>query len=241
MKAVLLKEINSFFGSVTGYLVIGVFLVANGLFLWIFDGNFNILNSGYNDLTPFFRLTPWALLFLVPAITMKSFSEERKQGTIELLLTRPISLSGIVGGKLVAALLLVVIAVIPTLLYVFILNPYGNPAGNLDLGSTVGSYFGLFLLAASYASIGVFSSACSENQIVAFILAIILCFIFFSGFDELSGLWLSQSVTIEKLGMNYHYKSLSRGVIDTRDMIYFFSILILFFTATIYKLNTLRK
>lgn len=241
MKAILLKEINSFFGSVMGYLVIGVFLIVNGLFLWIFDGDFNILNSGYNDLTPFFRLAPWALLFLVPAVTMKSFSEERKQGTIELLLTKPISLSGIVGGKLFAALSLIVIAVLPTILYIFILNPYGNPARNLDIGSTMGSYFGLLLLAASYAAIGIFSSVCSENQIVAFILAIVLCFVFFSGFDELAKLWLSQSATIEKWGMNYHYKSLSRGVIDTRDIIYFFSILILFFTATIYKLNTLRR
>lgn len=241
MKAILLREIKSFFGSLTGYLVIAVFLILNGIFLWIVEGNYNILQSGYNDLTPFFQLAPLVLLLLIPAVTMKSISDERKQGTIELLVTKPLSLREIVIGKFLGAFLLVVLAILPTILYIIILNPYGMPAGNIDLGSTLGSYLGLFFLIAAYTSIGVFCSSLSENQIVAFVLAVIICFILYLGFDQLAELFKSKAAQIEKLGMSHHFKSMSRGVIDTRDLIYFISVSVFFIAATIFNLKSERK
>lgn len=241
MKAILLREIKSFFGSLTGYLVIAVFLILNGLFLWIIDGQYNILQSGYNDLTPFFKLAPLVFLFLVPAVTMKSISDERKQGTIELLVTKPLSLSEIVTGKFLGAFVLVVLAILPTLLYIIILNPYGLPAGNIDLGSTIGSYLGLLFLIAAYSSIGVFCSSLTENQIVAFILAVVICFVLYLGFDQLAELYKSSATITERFGMNYHFKSMSRGVIDTRNLIYFISITVFFIMATVFNLKNVRK
>lgn len=241
MKAILFREIKSFFGSTIGYLVIGFFLLLNGLFLWVFDGPYNILQSGYNDLAPFFKLVPWVLLFLIPAVTMRSFSDEKKQGTIELLFTKPISLQNIVIGKFLGAFVLIVIAIIPTLLYIFILNPYGNPVNNMDMGSTMGAYIGLFFLIGSYTAIGVFTSTMSDNQIVAFILAIVLCFVFYFGFEELANLIKQPNSVIEKLGMNYHFKSISRGVVDTRDLIYFVSVIVFFISATVFNLKKMKK
>jgi len=241
MRAILLREFKSFFGSIIGYLVIGVFLILNGLFLFVFDGSYNILQSGYNDLTPFFKLVPWILLFLIPAVTMRSFSDEKKQGTIELLFTKPISLPNIVLGKFFGAFCLILIALIPTVLYVFILNPYGNPINNIDLGSTIGSYIGLLFLVGSYTSIGIFTSTLSDNQIVAFILAIILCYLAYFGFDELSNILKFSNPFLEKIGMNYHFKSISRGVIDTRDLIYFVSVIVFFISATVFNLKTMKK
>lgn len=241
MKAILLREIKSFFGSLTGYLVIGVFLILNSIFLWIVDGQYNILQSGYNDLTPFFQLAPLVLLLLIPAITMKSISDERKQGTVELLVTKPLSLKQIVTGKFLGAFLLVVLAILPTVLYIVILNPYGMPAGNMDLGSTLGSYLGLLFLIAAYTSIGIFCSSLSDNQIVAFILAVIICFVLYLGFDQLADLVKSTATVIEKFGMNYHFKSMSRGVIDTKDVLYFSSITIFFLAATVFNLKNVRK
>jgi|SRR5690554_1052262 len=239
MKAILVREIKTFFGSLTGYLVIAVFLVLTGLFLWVFDGTYNILQSGYNDLNPFFQLAPLVLLLLIPAVTMKSISDERRQGTIELLVTKPLSLTQIVVGKFLGAFLLTVVALLPTLLYVFILNPYGNPPGNLDLGSTLGSYLGLLFLVAAYTGIGVFCSSLSENQIVAFILSVLICFVMYLGFDQVAEVF--KSTLIEKFGMNYHYKSISRGVLDTRDLIYFGSITTFFLAATVFNLKNIRK
>ncbi|WP_283635433.1 gliding motility-associated ABC transporter permease subunit GldF [Aquaticitalea lipolytica] len=236
MLAILKKEINSFFASPIGYLVIAVFLLLNGLFLWLFKGEFNILDSGFADLSAFFLLAPWILIFLIPAVTMRSFSDEKKQGTLELLLTKPISNLQIVLGKYFGAFILIIIALIPTLLYVFTVNKLGNPEGNLDMGSTLGSYFGLLFLVAAYTAIGIFSSTLSDNQIVAFIIAVFICFFFYFGFEGLSNYNLfGDTFYIEKLGMESHFKSMSRGVLDTRDIIYFISITILFIILT--KLN----
>ena len=236
MLAILKKEINSFFSSPIGYLVIAVFLLLNGLFLWLFKGEFNILDSGFADLSAFFLLAPWILIFLIPAVTMRSFSDEKKQGTLELLLTKPISNLQIVLGKYFGAFILIIIALIPTLLYVFTVNKLGNPEGNLDMGSTLGSYFGLLFLVAAYTAIGIFSSTLSDNQIVAFIIAVFICFFFYFGFEGLSNYNLfGDTFYIEKLGMESHFKSMSRGVLDTRDIIYFISITILFIILT--KLN----
>ncbi|WP_298115841.1 gliding motility-associated ABC transporter permease subunit GldF [Flavobacterium sp.] len=241
MKSILLREIKSFFGSPIGYLVIAIFLLLNGLFLWVFEGEFNILNSGFADLTPFFTLSPWILIFLIPAVTMRSFSDEKKQGTIELLMTKPISIWEIVSGKFFGAFLLIVIAIIPTLIYVYVIYGLGMPEGNIDMGSTMGSYFGLLFLIAAYTSIGVFTSTLSENQIVAFIVSVFLCFIFYYGFQGVASQVKSLEDIIALFGMDYHFKSMSRGVIDTRDVLYFVSITIAFLSLTVYKLKSLKS
>lgn len=235
MFAILKKEINSFFASPIGYLVIAIFLVLNGLFLWVFRGDFNILNYGFADMSPFFLLAPWILIFLIPAVTMRSFSDERKQGTLELLLTKPLSHLQIVLGKYFGALILIIIALLPTLLYVYTIYALGNPTGNLDVGSTLGSYFGLLFLVAAYTAIGVFTSTLSDNQIVSFILSVFLCFLFYIGFEGISE--FSSSTLIEQFGMSYHYRSMSRGVLDTRDIIYFLSLTVFFISLTKLNLN----
>ncbi|AWM14754.1 gliding motility-associated ABC transporter permease subunit GldF [Flavobacterium sp. NRK F10] len=240
MKALLLREIKSFFGSPIGYLVIAIFLLLNGLFLWVFDGDYNILNSGFADMTPFFRLSPWIFIFLIPAITMRSFSDEKKQGTLELLFTKPLSIWEIVNGKFMGAFLLCVLALLPTLIYVWVISYFGSPQGNIDMGSTTGSYFGLLFLVAAYTSIGIFTSTLSDNQIVAFILSVFICFFFYFGFDGIATLLKQSNSLIAQLGMDYHFKSMGRGVIDTRDILYFGSITTAFLAFTVYKLKTTR-
>jgi ABC-2 type transport system permease protein len=199
------------------------------------------LNSGFADMSPFFTIAPLVFLFLIPAITMRSFSDEKKQGTLELLFTKPISTWQIVNGKFLAAVILIVLALVPTILYVFVLSRYGAPEGNIDLGSTVGSYFGLLFVIAAYASIGIFTSTLSENQIMAFILAVFLCFFLYFAFDGLATYFPNFENAITSLGMNSHFKSMSRGVIDTRDVIYFLSITVAFLSFTVFKLKSLRN
>lgn len=241
MKSIVLREIKSFFGSPVGYLVIAIFLILNGLFLWVFEGDYNILNTGFADLTPFFTLAPWILIFLIPAVTMRSFSDEKKQGTLELLLTKPLSIWQIVNGKFLGALLLIVMAIIPTFIYVEVISSLGMPEGNIDMGSTIGSYFGLLFLIAAYSAIGIFTSTLSDNQIVAFIVAVFLCFVFFFGFEGLASVLPSVSSVIASLGMQDHFKSISRGVLDTRDIIYFVSITVAFLSFTVYNLKSFKS
>jgi ABC-2 type transport system permease protein len=239
MYAILKKEINSFFASPIGYLVIAIFLLLNGLFLWLFKGDNNILDYGFADLSSFFLLAPWILIFLIPSVTMRSFSDEKKQGTLELLLTKPISHFNIVLGKYFGAFVLILIALIPTLLYVYTVYQLGNPVGNLDVGSTLGSYFGLLFLIAAYTAIGVFASTLSDNQIVAFITSVFICFVFYIGFESIAD--FTSSNFIEQLSMNTHYKSMSRGVLDTRDIIYFLSITVFFLMLTKLNINKEKK
>jgi len=238
MKSIIVRELKSFFGSPIGYLVIAIFLLLNGLFLWIFNGEYNILNSGFADLSPFFTIAPWILIFLIPAVTMRSFSDEKKQGTLELLLTKPLSIWQIVNGKFLGAMLLIVIAIIPTFIYVYVISSLGMPEGNIDMGSTIGSYFGLLFLIAAYCSIGIFTSTLSENQIVAFILSVFLCFVFYFAFDGLETYLPTAENFISSIGMDNHFKSMSRGVIDTRDVLYFISLTILFLSLTVFKLKS---
>lgn len=235
MIPIIKKEIHSFFASPIGYLVIGLFLVVNGLFLWVFSGAYNIFDSGFADLAPFYELAPWILLFLIPAVTMRAFSDELKLGTIELLLTKPLSLHSIVGGKYFGSMILIIIALFPTLLYIFTISDLGNPQGNWDLGSTLGSYIGLLFLVAAYTAIGIFASSLSQNQIVAFLISVFLCFVLYYGFEGLAS--ISSNLAFEKLGMKAHFDSVSRGVIDTRDLIYFISITFLFLAFTVFKLR----
>ncbi|WP_062058843.1 gliding motility-associated ABC transporter substrate-binding protein GldG [Aquimarina longa] len=245
MFALLRKEINTFFSSTVGYLVIAIFLVLNGLFLWIFKGQFNILDSGFADLSPFFMIAPWILLFLIPAVTMRSFAEEKKQGTLEVLLTKPIKTWQMVTGKYLGSLSLIIIALIPSVLYIFTIYQLGNPIGNLDMGNIIGSYIALILLSGSYTAIGVFASAITNNQIIAFLSALLICFIFYFGFSGLIDYTTSDTSTniIEYLGIQLHYERIGQGVIDTRDILYFISIIFLFvmLSVIILKKDSLPK
>lgn len=233
MFPIIYREINSFFASAIGYLVVAVFLVVNGLFLWIFKGPYNILDNGFADLSPFFDLAPWVLLFLVPAVSMKSFSDEMRMGTLELLLTRPLSLNQIVLGKYFGAILLIFIALVPTALYIYTVDRLGNPPGNWDSGSTLGSYLGLFFLILTYTAIGIFSSTLTQNQIAAFLIGVFLCLILFYGPEGIS----TSSMDISGLGLKAHFDSISRGVLDTRDLLYFMAVSILFLGITVLNLK----
>ena len=224
------REINSFFSSVTGYIVIVVFLVMNSLFLWVFPGDFNILDSGYASLDSMFILAPWLFLFLVPAVTMRLFSDEKRLGTIELLFVRPLSDLQVILSKFLAGLVLVILSLLPTLVFYVSVWMLGNPAGNVDSGAFWGSFTGLFFLAAVYVSIGLFTSAITDNQIVSFILGVVLSFVVFLGFDYIAQIGLPSGLEnfIKSLGISFHYNSMSRGVIDTRDVIYFLSVMAIF-------------
>lgn len=231
MLAIFKREISNFFTSPIAYLVMGLFLIMSGLFLWVFKGSYNILESGFADLTPFFEITPWIFVFLIPALTMRSFADERQLGTLEMLLTKPIRVTDIVTGKFLAGLTLVIITLLPTLLYVYTLFSLGNPPGNLDTGSIVGSYIGLFFLAAAFTGAGVFASSVSNNQIVAFILAAAICFALL--YLPYSISMLDSSLTwIDGLGIKNHFESISRGVLSIADLCYFLSLSIFFIVLT---------
>ncbi len=234
MGPLLIKEINAFLSSLIGYVVMVVFLLLSGLFLWVFEGDTNVLASGYSDLSSFFYIAPWVFLFLIPAITMRSFAEEKKTSTLELLLTKPLSLNQLILGKFFAGFILVIITLIPTLVYVISIWFLGNPVGNIDMGGTWGSYIGLLLLSASFLAIGIFSSSITSNQIVAFILATFLSFFFFIGFESIGSFKLFGSFDsmLINIGINAHYLSLSRGVIDSRDLVYFITLILVFFLST---------
>lgn len=229
-----------FFSSLIGYIVIGVFLLILGLVMFVFP-DFSLLNYNYASLDQLFGIAPLIFLFLIPAVTMRSFAEENQSGTIELLVTKPVKDYEIVLGKYFACLALVVLALLPTLLYLWTVYELGSPRGNIDLGAAFGSYIGLFLLAACFVAIGIFASVVTDNQIVSFIVATFLSFIFYYAFFLLSrlpmfvGKW---DVFVQKLGIDYHYASISRGVLDSRDIIYFLSIIILF---VVFTLGILQK
>ena len=234
MVALVKKEIGSFFSSLTGYVVVIVFLVISGLFIWVFPGELNIPDSGYATLDTLFIIAPWVFLFLVPAVTMRMFAEEKKSGTMELLHVRPLTDIQIVLAKFIAAVVLVIISVLPTLIYFWSVHTLGNPPGNLDTGAIWGSYIGLIFLASCYGAIGLFSSSLTDNQIVAFIVAVLLCFFFFTGFEMLSALPVPLRVEelLLYLGINEHYRSISRGVVDTRDIVYFLALIAFFVFLT---------
>ncbi|NEW78069.1 MAG: gliding motility-associated ABC transporter permease subunit GldF [Gelidibacter sp.] len=239
MRSILIKELNSFFSSPIGYLVIGVYLVINGLFLWVFKGEFNILHAGFADLNSYFFLAPWIFIFLIPAITMRSFSEEINTGTIEIITTKPITNWEIILGKYLGALILVLLAIIPTLIYVYSIFQLGNPVGNIEFGTTFGSFVGLLFLASAYTAIGVFSSTISKNQIVSFIIAVIISFFLFYGFEAISTLNLvgNFDYALKSFGMSEHFNSISKGVIDTRDLIYFISVTAIFLIFTHFRIH----
>jgi ABC-2 type transport system permease protein len=240
MYYLLKKEIKGFFSSLTGYLVVIVFLAVTGLCLWVFPGTLNIPENGYAGLDSLFYIAPWVFLFLAPAITMRSFAEESKSGTLELLLTKPISEWQLTLAKFLAAAALIVIALLPCVVYFVSVWRLGNPPGNLDTGATYGAMIGLLLLGGIYAAIGVFASSLTDNQVVAFILAAVLCFVFYAGFDALGSLFTSGAAqdAIGWFGVSGHYSSISRGVVDSRDLVYFFGVMLTFLLLATLKLQS---
>jgi ABC-2 type transport system permease protein len=234
MISLLWKEINGFFSSITGYLVIITFLLINASFLWLFSGNFNLIESGYASIDGLFLISPWVFMFLIPAITMRLFADEKRLGTLELILTKPLTELQIILSKYLAGLLLVVFSLLPTLIYFYSIYQLGNPVGNIDVGGTVGSYIGLLFLGESYTAIGLFDSSLTDNKIVSFIISLALCFFFYFGFDQIaaSDVFGSLNLLIYSLGINEHYISMSRGVIDSRDVLYFLSLIAAFLLAT---------
>ncbi len=233
MLTIFKKEIAGFFSSLIAYISIVVFLLVTGLFVWVFPDT-SILEYGFASMDSFFGIAPWIFLFLIPAITMRSFSEENKSGTIELLITRPITELQIILGKYFAGLTIVVLAILPTLMYYVTVYQLGAVKGNVDTGAVIGSYIGLIFLAASLVSIGIFASSLSDNQIIAFIVAVFISFICYAGFDSFSKLDLFGKVDniIASIGINEHYQSMSRGVLDSRDAIYFIGFISFFVLLT---------
>jgi ABC-2 type transport system permease protein len=225
MIQVVAKEFNSFLNSLIAYVVIGVFLTSMGLLMWVFPET-SVLEYGYADMDTLFSLGPYVFIFLIPAITMRSFAEEKKSGTMELLLTKPLTDWDIILGKFLACFLLVLFSLLPTLIYYFTIYALGNPSGNVDTPGVIGSYIGLALLGGVFCAVGMVASSITSNQIVAFILAAFLCFILFTGFESIAGLnlWSANTLLIKQFGILYHYEALSKGLIDSRNVIYFISV-----------------
>ncbi len=234
MFTLLKKEVSNFLNSLTGYIVITVFLLINGLFLWVFPLDFNILDYGYAGLDGMFMLAPFVFLFLIPAITMRLFADEKKLGTIELLLTKPLTDLQIILAKYFAGVIIVIFSLLPTLVYFYTVYHLGLPVGNVDIGGTYGSYIGLLLLGATFTSIGLFCSSITDNQIVSFILSVFLCAFFYLGFEFIFELELFGpfDLFIKSIGISHHYSSISRGVIDSRDVIYYLSLISFFILLT---------
>lgn len=226
MFALYRKEIQSFLSSIIGIMVMVLFLLLNGLVLFVFPSDYNALSAGYANLDSFFYIAPFIFLFLVPAITMRSFAEEKKIGTLETLLNRPLTKFQVVFSKYMASCTLVFLALLPTICYVYSIYQLGNPKGNIDMGAYYGAFLGLLFLSFVFVSIGIYTSILTNNQIIAFLLAVLACFVFYLGFDTLANLPFFSSISykVSSFGIHYHYISIRRGVIDLRDILYFFSI-----------------
>ena len=240
MRSIFIKEINSFFSSIVGYVALLVFLVACGLFLWIIP-EYSILAYGYASMDRFFAIAPWLLLLLVPAVTMRSFADEFRTGTIEWLSTKPLTELDIIMGKYLATIALIIFALLPTFIYVYTISNLSFPDVGLDVGAIAGSYIGLFFLAATFAAVGVFCSSLTANQVVGFLISLLSCYLLFTGFEQLSKLpKFSEGIDyyLSRIGMEFHYNSISRGLIDSRDVVYFLSVIVLFISLTRFSLNS---
>lgn len=236
MIAICKKELRQFFSSLTAYIAIIIFLLLSSLFLFVFPDT-NLFDSGYATIDEFFELAPWVLLLLIPAITMRSFSDEFKSGTYEILATRPLSKWQVIAGKYFASLIVVIIAILPTLIYIITIKKLST--GGIDSGGIAGSYTGLIFLAAAFTAIGVCCSSFTQNAVVAFLFSAFACFILYNGFNAVSKIPSLQGgfdYVTEMIGIDFHYRSLSRGVIDSRDIIYFLSVTVLFLFITYKKL-----
>ncbi|HNR84988.1 MAG: ABC transporter permease subunit [Crocinitomicaceae bacterium] len=243
MRALYFKEIRSFLSSIIGFIFVFIFLVATGIFHWIVPGGTNFLEGAEADLIPFFNLAPILFFILIPALTMRSIAEERRTGTIELLFTRPISDLKIILAKYFAGVTLLVIALIPTVIYYISMYNLALEPEKFDHGATITSYFGLILLGAVFVAIGIFSSSLTSSQIVAFIISMFLCWLFFDGLNRLGAFNLMGQfdVVLQYFGMVKHYDSIRKGVIDTSDVIYFFSLIVFFIFSALTVIKTLKK
>ena len=245
MRALYIKEIRSFLSSVIGYVFILIYLITAGLFHWVISGDMqtNLLEGAEADLIPFFNLSPVIFLVLIPAITMRSIAEERRTGTIELLFTRPISDLKILLAKYFAGETLLIEALLPTLIYYISMYNLGNPVGIIDGGATFTSYLGLILLGSTFVAIGIFASTLTSSQIVAFILAMFLCWLFYSGFQLLGSFSLMGKFdsVIQYCGITYHYDGIKRGVIDSKNIVYFITIITLFIYAALTVIKSLKR
>ncbi|MBL7691910.1 MAG: gliding motility-associated ABC transporter permease subunit GldF [Flavipsychrobacter sp.] len=240
MRSIFIKEINSFFSSIVGYVALLVFLVACSLFLWIIP-NYSMLEYGYASMERFFDIAPWLLLLLVPAVTMRSFADEFRTGTIEWLSTKPVSDLEIILGKYLATVALIFFALLPTLIYVYTINNLSYPDISIDWGAIIGSYVGLFFLAATFAAVGVFCSSLTANQVVGFLVSLLACYVLYTGFEQLSKLpKFAEGIDyyLSMVGMEFHYNSISRGLIDSRDVIYFISVIAFFISLTRFSLTS---
>ncbi|MGF7215466.1 ABC-2 type transport system permease protein [Spirosoma lacussanchae] len=238
MLAIFRKEINQFFSSPIAYIIMGVFLAATGLLLWVFPDT-SLLESGYADLGTFFNLTPYVMLFMVPAITMRSIADEVRGGTLEWLLTKPVSRWGVVGGKFLASWLLVALTLLPTLLYYVTLYQLGAPVGNIDSAGVFGSYIGLLLLGGVFVAVGVWASSLNDNQVVAFVLGVFFCFLLYVGLSALAGLSVlgGLSYYLSYFALDEQYRALGRGLIDSRNVVYLLSLIGLFLLLTVNRLS----
>ncbi|MEN9303830.1 MAG: hypothetical protein RL264_2259 [Bacteroidota bacterium] len=243
MRALYLKEINSFLSSIIGYVFIVIYLVASWLFHFVLSYNTNLLEGAESDLIPFFNLSPVIFLVLIPAITMRSIAEERRTGTIELLLTRPISDLQMILAKYFAGVTLLIIAIIPTVVYFLTMYFLGKPVGIIDTGATLTSYIGLVLLGSVFVAIGIFASSLTSSQIVAFIMAMFLCWLIYDGFNLLGDFsqFGNMDYVIRYLSIAEHYESIQKGVVETNDIVYFLSIIVLFIFASLTVVKTLKK
>jgi ABC-2 type transport system permease protein len=243
MRALYLKEVKSFLSSIIGYVFILIYLISSGLFHWVISYNTNLLEGVEADLIPFFNLSPVIFLVLIPAITMRSISEERRSGTIELLFTRPISDIQILFAKYLASVTLLFIAIVPTIIYFFTMYYLGKPVGIIDVGATLTSYLGLLLLGSTFIAIGIFASSITSSQIVAFILAMFLCWLFFDGFNLLGSYNLLGEVDsiVRSFGITGHYDYIKKGIIDSADILYFISVIIFFLFSAMTILKSYKK
>ncbi len=237
MKSIIFNEIKAFYTTPMGFLTIAFFLIVNGYFLWFTDSEYNIVNLGFADLSSFFKISGMILAYLMPAITMKTFSDEKKQGTMELLLTKPLSIWEIVLGKYFGTLILSFFALFPTFIYLYVLWIFGTDIGHFSWGCAGGCYIGLLLLVISYAAIGIFASSLTKSQIIAFLTAFCICYGFYYGFYELANLHPALSNEIAYFGMESHFRSMTQGVIDSRDVLFFVSVAFIFLNLTVLKLK----
>lgn len=235
MRALYLKEIRGFLSSIIGYVFIAIFLLTTGIFLWIISFDTNLLEAKIADLIPFFNMAPTIFLILIPAITMRSFAEERRTGTIELLFTKPLYEWQIVLAKFFSGITLVGISVLPTVIYFFSIYQLADPVGNMDIGATITSYIGLLFLGTCFVAIGLFASSLTQSQIVAFIIAMFGTWLLYEGLDLLGSfnVFGGLDFVIRYIGIKSHYQAIMKGVVDSRDIIYFLSLIVLFLFATI--------
>ncbi len=239
MKALIRKELTLYFSNLSGYLISCLFLLITGLFLWVIPGNWNVFSAGYANIDGLFELAPWLYLFLIPAVSMRLFADEYRLGTMELLTTSPLSFWKIVWAKYVAGFIVILLSLLPSLIFVYSVNAMASPVGNVDMGAIIGSYLGLILLAAIYLSVGIFTSAQTDNQIIAFLLALILCYLLYAGLDFTSSVFSGQWADyVASGGIAAHYDALSRGVVEISDLVYFVTVTVLFLFLT--KMKVMR-